>query len=75
MGPGYYKLDVKIAFLHSDLKGEIYMAQPEGFEVKGKEHIICKLKKSLCGLKQALGQWYKKLVGHRYNKTKAEHRV
>ena len=73
------QLDVKTAFLHGDLEEEIYMVQLEGFKVKGKKHMVCRLKKILYGLKQALRQWYKKfdsfMVGHEYTKTNADHCV
>ena len=53
-------LDVKTTFLHGDLKEEIYIEQPNGFKERGKENLVCKLKKSLYGLKQVPCQWYKK---------------
>jgi len=51
---------MKTSFLHGDLGEEIFMAQPKGFEVQGKENLVCKLHKSLHGLKQAPRKWYKK---------------
>ena len=47
------QLDVKITFIHGYLEEEIYMQQLEGYGVKGKENLVCRLKKSLYGLKQA----------------------
>ena len=45
------QLDVNTAFMCVDLDEEIFMEQPEGFKVKGKENMVCKFKKSLYGLK------------------------
>ena len=54
------QLDVKTTLLHSDLEEDIYIAQPEGIQIAGKENMVCKLKKSLYKLKQAPRQWYLK---------------
>lgn len=54
-------LDVKTAFLNGDIKEDIYMHQPEGYISKGEEDLVCKLNKSLYGLKQATKSWNDKI--------------
>ena len=48
-----HQMDVKTTFINRDLDEEVYMEQPEGFVQPWDEHKVCKLVKSLCGLKQA----------------------
>jgi len=48
-----HHLDVKTAFLNGELQEDVYVSQPEGFEVKGKENYVLKLSKVLYGLRQA----------------------
>lgn len=47
------QLDVKSAFLNGYLEEEIFVGQPKGFAVKGKEDKVYQQKKALYGLKQA----------------------
>ena len=66
-------------FLHGDLEEEIYISQPEGFKVVGKENSVCKLRKSLYGLKQSLRQWYKRfdtfMIAQKFTRSEFDHCV
>ena len=54
-------MDVKTAFLNGMIEQEVYIKQPEGFVVHGKESHVCRLKKALYGLKQAPRAWYSRI--------------
>lgn len=51
-------MDVVAAFLNGKMDEEIYVEQPDGYVVPRKENLVCKLKKSLLGLKQSPPCWY-----------------
>ena len=74
-----YHMDVKTAFLNGELDEEIYMTQHMGFEVKGQERKVCKLKRSIYGLKQSSRQWcfrfHDSIIYHGFEMIKEDHCV
>ena len=55
-----HQMDVKTAFLNGDIKETMYMVQLENFVSEDSKNMVCKLRKSIYGLKQASRQWYHK---------------
>ena len=74
-----HQLDVKSAFLNGPLEEEVYVTQPPGFDVKGQESKVYRLRKALYGLKQAPRAWNKRidsfLIEAGFTKCVSEHGV
>jgi hypothetical protein len=72
-------MDVKTTFLHGDLEQEIYMKQPEAYVVKGNKELVCKMKKSMYGLKKSPRMLYQKfdtcMLGLGFTRSKEDHYV
>ena len=68
-------MDIKTTFINGDLE-EVYMEQLEGFVLPENEKKVCKLVKSLYGLKQALKQWHEKfdsiILSHGFHHNSAD---
>jgi hypothetical protein len=61
MGWRIHQMDVKTAFLNGFIEEEVYIEQPQGFEVSDRETHVCLLRKALYGLKQAPRAWYSRI--------------
>eukprot|EP00253_Pinus_taeda_P024706 PITA_24706 len=76
MGWHIHQMDVKTAFLNGVIKEEVYIEQPEGFEVFSSESHVCGLKRALHGLKQAPRAWYTRIhsyfTGLGFSKSEAD---
>jgi hypothetical protein len=76
MGWKLQQMDVKTTFLNGVIEEEVYIEQPQGFVIHGKQSHVCTLKKALYGLKQAPKAWYARidsyLMSLGYSKSNAD---
>lgn len=74
-----YQLDVKNAFLNGDLKEEVFMSLPPGFEKRLGSNKVCKLRKTIYGLKQSSRAWFerfgKAVISYGYLQSQADHTI
>jgi hypothetical protein len=64
MGWKIHQMDVKTTFLNGLIEEEVYIENPLGFEVHGRESHVCRLKKAFYGLKQAPRAWYSRIYAY-----------
>ena len=71
-----HQLDIKNAFLNGDLEEEVYMSLPPGFVKEYGENKVCRLRKSLYGLKQSPRAWFgrfeRALTAYGYQQSQAD---
>jgi hypothetical protein len=61
MGWKLHQMDVKTTFLNGAIEEEVYIEQPQGFEVHSRDTHVCRLKKALYGLKKSPRAWYARM--------------
>ena len=59
-----YQMDVKSTFLNGYLEEEVYVIQPQGYEVPSQEHKVYRVRKKLYGFKQAPRSWYSHIASY-----------
>ena len=71
------QLDIKNAFLHGELKEEVYMQLPLGYQLTNEPNQVCKLKKALYGLKQSPRAWFSRfteaMIDLNYHQSRGDH--
>ena len=79
MGWRVHQLDIKIAFLNGVMQEDVFIEQPEGFDVENRETHVCRLQRALYGLKQAPWAWYSRIDNYLremgFQRSEADHNL